>query len=364
MLSLVRSFPDHLEDSSGLQGLENVVPLPSGCRRIVFCGMGGSAIAGDLVQPLLQDQSVSLTVWRDYGLPHWVTEQDLVIVASYSGNTEEALSALTAARAVGCRVLGISSAGALQGFATATDGSGFALVTLPGGLPPRAALGHGLGALLHVLAGLDVIPDPTDEIAAICSMLRENAAAWLHPWTSPGAAAATDTDPKPGSIRGLALELRNRIPALYTAGLEAHGAGIRWRAQLNENSKSPACLAAFPELDHNDLVGWCLPEDLRSRFNLIILDALDPDPRQRLRVDATEKLLAKEFAAIHRVVGVGETPMARSLFLVQYGDYLSCHLAHIREIDPMPVDRIESLKTILAQGLNSSPTDYPQGKKD
>lgn len=366
MLSLVRAFPDQLEGAAGLRGLDGILPLDPGCRRIVFCGMGGSAIAADLVQPQLQAQPTSLAVWRDYDLPHWAGENDLVIVASYSGNTEESMSALAAAGKRGCRVVGISSGGALRARAEAGDGNGFPLVELPGGLPPRAALGHGLGALLHSLARLGVIPDPTREIADICAFLRRQAPAWLRPWSTAGDdhVPAPAGENAPATIRSLAEDLLGRIPVLYTSGLEAHGPGSRWRAQINENSKSPACLAAFPELDHNDLVGWCLSEELRDRFVLIILESSDADSRNRIRVEATRELLTQEFAAIHRIEAKGDSPLARSLYLVQVGDYLSCHLAHLGGIDPMPVERIENLKTILAHGRSSSPTDHPKEQRD
>ena len=167
MLSYVAAFPDHLESSAVLTGLKEITPAPNSCRRILLCGMGGSAIAGDLIQPMLQEQGTSLTVWRDYGLPHWAGGDDLVIVASYSGNTEESLSALAAAQSLGCSVVGISSGGTLKSLAAKADGSGFPLVDLPGGFPPRAALGYGLGALLHVLAALEIIPDPRAEITAV-----------------------------------------------------------------------------------------------------------------------------------------------------------------------------------------------------
>ena len=352
MLSLVAAFPDHLEASAGLPGLGEVAPLPASCRRILFCGMGGSAIAGELVQPLLQGQPVSLTVWRDYGLPHWASPEDLVIVASYSGNTEETRSALDAARSLGCSVVGISSGGTLKSIAGKGDGSGFPLVELPGGFPPRASLGYGLGGLLHVLAALGVIPDPTAEITEACGRLRESAIGCLGPWSESNTSETAQDAGANLPAHELALALKDRIPVLYTAGLEAHGSGTRWKAQLNENSKVPAFLAPFPELNHNDLVGWSLPESLRTGFALVILEGGNLDPRSRIRVDATRKLLAEEFFSIHRIVAQGSTPLTRVLSLVQYGDYLSCHLADLAGVDPMPVERIERLKMILSEGLN------------
>ncbi|MBU8869457.1 MAG: bifunctional phosphoglucose/phosphomannose isomerase [Gemmatimonadales bacterium] len=352
MMSLVAAFPDHLAASAGLNQLGEIAPLSASCRRILFCGMGGSAIAGELVQPVLQDQRISLTVWRDYGLPHWVGEEDLVVAASYSGNTEETLSALAAARSIGCRVLGLSSGGILKAMGGKEDGTGFPVVELPGGFPPRASLGYGLGGLLHLLAALGVIREPDEEIDRVCRRLRDDLTGSLLPWNVKNSQAWQAGEDTNISAPELALDLQEKIPVIYTAGPEAHGPGSRWKAQLNENAKIPACLVAFPELNHNDLVGWSLPEDLRTRFALIILESGNLDSRARIRVDATMKLLADEFSSSYRIVAKGDTPLSRVLSLVQYGDLLSCHLAHLAGVDSMPVDRIESLKKILSLGQN------------
>jgi len=122
---------------------------------------------------------------------------------------------------------------------------------------------------------------------------------------------------------------------------------MRWKAQLNENSKVPTFVAAFPELDHNDLVGWCLAQPLRDRFVLLILRSDDEHERIAKRVLVTRDLLADEFFETHEIRATGETPLQRVMSLVQYGDYLSCHLARLNGVDPVPVDRITKLKNAL-----------------
>lgn len=348
MLSLVAGFADDLEAAAHLPGLDAVGGADPVRRRVVMCGMGGSAIAGDLVRPLLAGSGVQLAVQRDYGLPDWVTADDLVIAASYSGNTEETLAGLADARRRGCRVLGIASGGELRD-ASRQDG-GFPLVQLPSGMQPRAALGHSLGALLHMMSRLGFIADPSESIAHAVATLRARAAARMAPWQRPRFGAADGEPEADLTVDELAGVLEDRVPVLYTAGDEAHAVGARWKAQLNENAKIPVLVAGFPELDHNDLVGWDLSESLRSRFVLIILEGAIPDSRMRIRVDATRKLLEGEFSSIHTVAARGETALARILSLVQYGDFLSCRLAWRRAVDPMPVERIEDLKKILARG--------------
>lgn len=361
MLELVVDFPDHLAAAQRLPGLDGVGgPLADG-GRIVFCGMGGSAIAADLVQPLLAGGGIALTPWRDYGLPHWTTPDDVVIAASYSGGTEETLSALEAARELGCRVIGISAGGRLAELAVA---EGFPRIELPAGLPPRAALGHGLGAVLHLLAALGAIEEPGEQIAAACDRLRSAIPSCLDPWRRNGVEPVAPAVDGP-AVRELAGALQGRIPVLYSAGAEAHGVATRWKAQLNENAKIPVCVAAFPELDHNDLVGWNLDADLRRRFVLVILESGIPDPRARARIDATRDLLKDEFDSTHRISAHGDSPLQRVLSLVQYGDFLSCHLADLAGVDPMPVTRIDRLKTILSRSrTNSAPGVEPDQRND
>lgn len=342
MYQLIASLPAQLVASGDLVGLDSVPAKKSSLKRLVLCGMGGSAIAGDLVQPLLQAGTISLTVWRDYGLPHWVGADALVLCCSYSGNTEETLSAARLAGERGCQRVAITSGGQLAEMAT-TDH--FPAIILPGGLPPRASLGYGLGALVRVLTRLDVCPEAESELKAVAAHLVQLNALRQDPLVE-GSPPPEDAE---GNISpgALAEVLAGRIPVLYTADLECHAVGIRWKAQLNENSKVPTCVAGFPELDHNDLVGWCLPEQLRQKFVLIILRGKNDNERVAKRVRVTRELLADEFAEIHEIRAKGETPLQRVMSLVQYGDYLSCHLARQNGVDPVPVDRITKLKNAL-----------------
>lgn len=348
MFRLVAALPEQLRGSARLPGLADVAPAP-GLRRAVLCGMGGSAIAGDLVQPMLESGPASLEVWRDYGLPHWVGPDHLVIAGSYSGNTEETLSAYAAATSRGCRRLAITSGGELLARARA---DGVPAIELPGGLPPRASLGWGLGALARALGKLGLAANAPYAVEAAAATLARADGARCLPWgEAPGAAEVADPDGNP-PVAALARELAGRVPVIYTCGGESHAVGLRLRAQLNENSKVPALLAAFPELDHNDLVGWCLEPGDRQRFVLLVLRAADENPRTSLRVGLTLGLLADQFAGVYELRGGGGDALARVMSLVQYGDYLSCHLAGVRGVDPVPVDRIVKLKDALARAQN------------
>jgi len=338
MFTLISALPDQLERSADLADFAAVAVGDKRFARIILCGMGGSAIAGDLVQPLLV-RGVSLTVWRNYGLPGWATAADLVICSSYSGDTEETLAAAAAAMALGCTVIAITSGGRLG---TSATRAGSTVITLPGGLPPRASLGLGLGTLVRLLGRLGVVDAAAEEIAAATAWLRSTADARRDP------AGATDRE---GNLPAaeLAARLLGRIPVIFTAEPETIGPGLRLRAQLNENSKVPALVAEFPELNHNDLVGWDLDSRDRGRFVLVILRGQGGSPRIDRRVAVTRELLAAEFPEIHEIRSTATTALARTMSLVQYGDFVSCHLAVGRQVDPVPVDRIGRLKQALAE---------------
>ncbi len=342
MYRLIDSLPEQLEQSAELTGLGEIHPTDATTRRLILCGMGGSAIAGDLIQPLLQDGKVSLTVWRDYGLPHWVSAEDLVLCCSYSGNTEESLSGASLAGELGCQRVAITSGGQLAEMAAKDH---FPVVSLPGGLPPRASLGFGLGALVRVLDKLGICGGGGGQIHAASSFLRQNNTLRQSPMYGENAPPEdAEGNISPGALADV---LVGRMPVIYTAGIEAHAVGTRLKAQLNENSKMPALVVPFPELNHNDLVGWCLRPEQKERFVLLILRGVDDNDRIAQRVDITRELLWDEFDDIHEIRSTGKTALERVLSLVQYGDYLSCHLARLSGVDPVPVDRITKLKNAL-----------------
>lgn len=337
MLELVGEMPGHLEASGGLPGLEGVAAAGES-GEVLFCGLGGSAIAADLAAPLAARSGLRLDVWRDYGLPAWAGAGRTVIASSYSGQTEETLSAVREAARRGCRLIAVTSGGALAEWAGAgVEGSGpFPLVRLPEGLPPRAALGHGLGALLAILGRIGAIPDPAAEIEAAVAELRAGS-------DELGPRAPAEGNP----ALELARSLLGRMVVIHTTSVESHAAGRRLKAQINENSKTPACVAEYPELDHNEIVGWQVLRPRRDDFALLVLRSGDESDRIRLRVAATNELIADHFALVREIRARGDGPLARVLSLVQFGDYLSCYLAGAAGVDPVPVDRIAALKSRL-----------------
>jgi len=325
MQELVDLFPRHLEESRQLPGLEAIGPELAPAGRLLFCGMGGSAIGAELAATLLGEGDAALDVWRNYGLPHWAGAGDLVLVGSYSGGTEESLSALQEARRRGARIVLISSGGPM----TAERRPDESLITLPGGLPPRAALGYSLGALLQVLHRLGYLGGIEEDLDESLTALKAGQM------------------PAGPAVKDLADSLEGRFPVLYAADPVAAAVAVRWKGQLNENAKVPASVAVFPELNHNDIVGWELSSAWQERLVLVILRSGLESGRIGRRIELTVDLLADQFHRTVLLEAGGYSPLARMLSLVHYGDRLSCGLAALRGVDPMPVTRIDQLKNGL-----------------
>ncbi len=334
MLAWVEALPAQLRAAATLPGVEDVAPLTATPAQVVLCGMGGSAAAGGLLPLLWPGPALPWSVHRDEGLPVWAGPGTLVVASSYSGDTEETLAAVAEARRRGCAVAALTSGGRLAGLARC---EGWPLVSLPGGQPPRTALGYSFAALLHLLHRLGLAEDPAPALAAAAAHLDR------------GELVSCDDRPVGAATAArLAARLASRFVVIYTSGAEAHAGGQRLKGQLNENAKAPASVAEFPELTHNDIVGWELPAPRREGFALVVLRGADESDRARRRAEATVELLTEQFATVIQVRGHGPEPMARVLGLVQFADLVSIAVAAQCGVDPIPIARIDALKRTLA----------------
>jgi glucose/mannose-6-phosphate isomerase len=338
MFAWIDGLPAQLEQSASFAGLERLAPLAKRPARVLCCGMGGSAMAASLLADGWPGLALPVDVWRDEGLPVWADADTLVIASSHSGDTAETLAAVTEARRRGCPLVAVTSGGQLAALAAGQDGGApFPAVLLPGGQPPRTALGASLGALLHVCGRLGLLPDQTVAIAAACALARRGD---LMPRLGVGDAPVA----APAVLAGA---LADRFTVIYTSGPETHGAGRRLLAQLNENAKAAGHVACFPELNHNEIVGWNLAADRRELFALVVLRGPGEAAARARRVDATVDLLADQFACVHQLVARGPDHLSRVLGLILCGDLISAHLAVHTGVDPVPISRIDALKARL-----------------
>ncbi len=318
------ALPDQLE-----QGFAAAAVLPRRavkCASVVVCGMGGSGISGALAASLLWDRlGIPIVAWHDYDLPAWVVESSLVIGISYSGGTEETISALKQADRRRCRVVVIAAGGPL---AEAAVKKNWSLLRVPAGPPPRAALGYLLGACLGVFDRTGLAPRLASEV--------KSAVAILH-------ARRRQLERRAVTV---ARFLHPALPVVYSASRSLDAVADRWRAQLNENSKLLCHTNQLPELDHNEIVGLGAPPAVAAARVVVLVDS-ETHPRTLRRVRETLDVVKNACGGFRVVSATERLRLGRMLELVMVGDLASLKLAAMRGVNPRSIDRIDELKRRL-----------------
>ncbi len=335
MLGRIAELPQQCRDAwRNVQGFE-LPPEYRQANKIVILGMGGSAIGGDLLRVLAEPEcALPIVTNRDYTVPAFVNAQTLVIASSYSGNTEETLSAFAQARERGAKLLAVTTDGEL---ARRARELGAPLLTFSYKSQPRAALGYSLVSLIGVVQKLGFIGDRAadlEEAVAVMEALQEEI----------GAAIPTAENP----AKQLAERLRGCLPVVYGAGYLSEVAH-RWKTQFNENAKAWSFFEQMPELNHNAVVGYQFPQELADKVAVVMLTSSLDHPRHRVRFRVTREILDRRGVACEMVSARGQSPLAQMLSAIHFGDYVSYYLALLYEVDPSPVEIIGYLKERLAQ---------------
>jgi len=314
------------------------LPLPedyTDVNKVVILGMGGSAIGGDMVGALAADQAKAIIIaHRNYTLPRWVDEKTLVIASSYSGNTEETISAFTQALDTPAKKLAITTGGQLSEIAAK---NGIPLFLFHYKAEPRAAFGYSFFSILAFVRGLNLIPLEEEDVDETINVLEDLSSEWDK-----------DVLLESNAAKQLSIEIYDRIVAVYGAGLLSKVAD-RWKAQLNECSKAWSCAEHFPELNHNAVVGYRFPEHLKQAAFVIMLRPAALQQRVKVRYDITCELLDKAGIPHAIVEAEGKSNLSQLMSTVLYGDYVSYYLAILNEVDPSPVESIDYLKRRLAE---------------
>lgn len=335
MFGAIYRFADQIQEAIGIGEQINLQNDYSACENIIVAGMGGSAIGGDVVKTIVnQELKIPFYVNRNYTLPNWVNEKTLVICSSYSGNTEESLSAYEDALKKGAMICGISTGGQLS---EKIKSKGFDLITIPGGLQPRAALAYSFVPMLYLLKKIGLISNSliNDLSNSIISLENKRDVSSVGDASNP--------------IFKMAKDIYGMIPIIYgitdTTGVVA----LRWKGQLCENSKMLAYHNEIPEMNHNEIVGWGNNPDLLSELSVIWLRDKNDNERVRARQDITKTLLNDINIMQHEVSAEGENNVERLLDLINYGDWLSYWCAILHNTDPSPVEKINKLKKALEE---------------
>lgn len=347
MIELLEEFPQKMRDALRL-GEEFSIPndfssTPTSAsnsarnfKNIVVLGMGGSAIGGDLLSDYFADElSIPIVVIRGYDIPKFVDENSLIFAVSYSGNTEETLSALKKCLEAKAKIIALTSGGKL---AALSQENNFPVIKVPVGIQPRAAISYLFFPILKALERLGLVKGRGGEIEETLNILQELSKEY-------GAKSPTENN----LAKKVALSLYQHLPLIYGSEGLLGAVAMRWKTQINENSKWPCFWNVFSELDHNEIVGYEIENSINRQVKIVYLQDREGSLRVEQRRRITRKIIEDKVAEFIVCPTKGKGKMARMFSLIYLGDLTSYYLAILNQIDPSPVACIEDLKKELAK---------------
>lgn len=326
MIEIIDNLSEDIVNSLDLA--EGIDVKFKGIKNVIIGGMGGSAIGGEIVKYFaMQYGNIPVEVIRDYELPNYANEETLLFCVSYSGNTEETINLYRKGKKKKSQIFVITSNGLLEDFSK-KEKVNFLLI--PKGYAPRCAIAYLLFPILKILEKSELIEIKQKDIKEVISVLRENKES-SKKWA-----------------QEISLKIKEKLPFIYS---EDRFLPVARRIvnQINENSKSLAHFATFPELDHNEIVGWDNPKEIMKRFFIIVLRSNSESERMKKRIDITIELIKEIAGEVTFVYPDGESYIANLFSFIQKGDYLSYYLALNYGVDPYPVKRIDELKRRMSE---------------
>lgn len=326
MKNLIANFPEQLKEAIKIGTVGKTTPSTNKIKNVVISGLGGSGIGGTIVSELTAlDAKVPIVVSKGYFIPHFVNENTLFIACSYSGNTEETISALELAIEKEAKVICVTSGGKIAEMALKNK---FDLIVIPGGMPPRSCLGYSMVQLLFILSKQSLISYKfaSELEKAIALIEREKKAIELEANT-------------------IAEKLINKIPIIYSTTYK-EGIAIRFRQQLNENSKMLCWHHVIPEMNHNELVGW---RDKNEQLAVVLLRDENEYERNETRFEITKEIVKKYTNTTIEIFAKGESEIEKSIYLIHLVDWISYFIAEKKGIDATEVKVIDFLKSELAK---------------
>ncbi|MBW2988547.1 bifunctional phosphoglucose/phosphomannose isomerase [Candidatus Woesearchaeota archaeon] len=309
-------FPNFIK--KGWESAKDISVLDK-VSSVVICGMGGSAIPGDILAAYLNLDIPIYTV-RDYTLPSFIDKHALVFAISYSGNTEETLSCFRSALGLGCKIIGITSGGKLKQLCEKHKAP---CIIVPQGIQPRHALPLLFFPMLRVLSNSKLIEDQSDYIEKSFEVLSRDVYSEMG--------------------KALAEKLQGKIVIVYSSD-RYKAVAYRWKTQINENAKSMAFAHVFPELNHNEVVGF---EHLIGDYYVVMLQDETEHPRIKKRMKITKQLISEHGVSSTVIVIKGSNQLSKIFSAIYIGDWTSLHLAGLYQVDPTPVEIVEKLKKML-----------------
>ncbi|MBS1713277.1 MAG: bifunctional phosphoglucose/phosphomannose isomerase [Armatimonadetes bacterium] len=333
MYALTCAFPDQVSEAVDIGYKADLSTVQGRPGQVLLTGLGGSAAGGDLTRALFETEgSVPFQVNRDYFLPSWAGPETLVFATSYSGNTEETLSAYADAKAKGCRIVCVTSGGRLAELARL---EGRPLIVIPAGQPPRTALGYLFAPVVTSCETLGLLPK--QDWGSAVALLRRCVTEW-------GVGSPSATNP----TKGLAEDLHGKISVIYGLGSWQGLVAGRWKGQICENAKNLTFAHTYPELCHNEVLGWVKADGqgVAAWLSIVLEDGTE-SAKMKKRAEVTARLIGNVAKTVH-VRAPGASLMEKMLALTLYGDFVSLYLAALNDVDPENIDSINILKSELA----------------
>lgn len=326
MKELIETFTTQLSDAIEIGKKAELTQPSHEIKNILISGLGGSGIGGTIVSQLLSGElKVPVMVNKDYFIPNFVTKHTLVLISSYSGNTEETIQALADSMKAEAKICCISSGGQVVDIARANK---LDHIVIPAGRPPRSALAYAFTQLFYILKGYGLISNSYEKSLSDAITLLKS-----------------ELESIKSEAYYLAEKLHKKIPVIYSdAAYE--GVSIRFRQQINENSKMLCWHHVLPEMNHNELVGWTTPND---KLAVIFFRSPDDYKRTQLRMELTKKIISKYTPHIFEIWAKGRTAIEKTLYLIHLGDWISWYLSEIMQIDATEVKVIDFLKSELSK---------------
>lgn len=333
MLQCLRRFPEDCRRAVEITkkvDLSNLADLQF--SSVVFIGMGGSAIGGQLISDWLRDKaSIPMYVSKGYRIPGFIGSETLVFAVSYSGNTEETLLVLEEARERGAPVICVTSGGRL--LELSQEGQ-LPYILLPKGMKPRAAIPFQLFTLVTALKSLGLIKDSGEEIdeaIGIVGTLRDE--------------LVEEVTANSNLAKRLALELYNKVPFIYGPEL-FEGVAYRFGTQMNENGKVPASSGVFPELFHNAVLGSEGPDEVLDPLGMLIIRDLEETEQETRKIEGFKAMFEDRAGKMVEVESRGKGRLARMLSVLYLGDYVSVYTGILNGKDPSSMEAIDKLKSL------------------
>jgi len=333
MWDLLKGFPEQWKHAVELTDDLQISINEEKINNICFAGMGGSAIGADILRAYCYHTCpYPVQVIRHYEIPQWINEHTLFIACSYSGNTEETLTALEAAREKGAQAIAVTSGGEMMVKAAKEE---FDYVKYPAGMPSRAALAYSFVPLYRIFQILGFLDEGDTALLETHEFLSEQ--------------VALLSDPDDNEALNLAEEVNDTLPIFYSDSTFMEPVNLRWRSQFEENAKTLAYGNTLPEMNHNEIVGWERTVHLTGRLSLVMLVDKEDNMRVQRRMEIVEELVEDQTASLHVLKTRGSSRLTRMFSLIQLADWTSFYLAVLNNIDPTPVAKIDLLKSKLAE---------------